>query len=143
VDPEKGWLSIGKLKRYGRKWSIIIILFIPLRSENAMSDGAFSGYSAQQGSTFGIGGSMARFGLYNDYLYAVDHSTLYMFDVKNDDANPHSIGKQNVGWDVETMFIYDGHMFFGTQTGMLIYNLDVATVPKYVGQFWHITVATR
>jgi hypothetical protein len=107
-------------------------------AEYAMSDGGFSGGAAQQGSTFGIGGSMARFGLYSDYMYAVDHSTLYMFDV-NDDENPHSIGKQNVGWDVETMFIYDGHMFFGTQSGMRIYNLDVATVPEYVGDFWHVT----
>ncbi|MCF6333751.1 MAG: hypothetical protein L3J11_10750 [Draconibacterium sp.] len=37
------------------------------------------------------------------------------------------------------MFIYDGHMFFGTQSGMQIYSLKVATVPKYVGNFWHAT----
>ncbi len=104
----------------------------------ASNRASYSGAAPQSGSTFGIGGSMARFGLYSDYLYAVDHSTLYMFDVK-DDSSPNSIGNQNVGWDVETMFIYDGHMFFGTQSGMRIYNLDVATVPEYIGQFWHVT----
>jgi len=100
---------------------------------NAPSAGA-----APSGSTFGIGGSMARFGLYNEYLYAVDNSTLYMFDV-NQPENPSSIGNQNVGWQIETMFIYDNHMFFGTQSGMRIYSLDVATVPEYVADFWHVT----
>jgi hypothetical protein len=90
------------------------------------------------GSTFGIGGSMARFGLYDDYLYAVDNNTLFMFDVKSDN-NPKNIGKQSVGWNVETMFIYNKHMFFGTTTGMVIYSLEVPTYPNYVGQFWHTT----
>ncbi len=107
-------------------------------AERAMLDGGFNGGSAQTGSTFGVGGSMARFGLYDDYLYAVDHSTLYMFDT-TDESNPLSIGKQNVGWNIETMFIYDGHMFFGTQSGMIIHSLEVPTVPKYIGQFWHVT----
>lgn len=107
----------------------------------ALEDAArFNGAApaAGNGSTFGIGGSMARFGLYSDYLYAVDNSTLYMFDVKNPES-PGSIGKQGVGGSVETMFITDGHMFFGTQTGMRIYSLDVPTVPAYIGQFWHVT----
>ncbi|MCY1721647.1 hypothetical protein OU798_14930 [Prolixibacteraceae bacterium Z1-6] len=91
-----------------------------------------------QGTTFGVGGSMARFGLYDDYLYAVDMSVLHILDVK-DDENPKDIGKQNVGWDVETMFIYDGHMFFGTRSGMRIFSLEVPTVPTYVSDFWHIT----
>lgn len=90
------------------------------------------------GSTFGIGGSMARFGLYSDYLYAVDNANLYIFDVNNPES-PNNIGKQNVGWDVETMFIYDGHMFLGTQSGMRIFSLQIATVPEYVSDFWHIT----
>jgi hypothetical protein len=89
-------------------------------------------------STFGIGGSMARFGLYSDYLYAVDSNTLYMFDVKSD-HNPKSIGKQSIGWNIETMFIYDKNIFFGTTSGMVIYSLQVPTVPNYIGQFWHTT----
>jgi len=99
---------------------------------------ANSGAQGQSGSSFGIGGSMARFGLYNDYLYVVDNANLYIFDVKNPES-PNDIGKQNVGWDVETMFIYDDHMFLGTQSGMRIFSLKVATVPEYVSNFWHVT----
>ena len=97
-----------------------------------------SGAKQSAGNAFGIGGSMARFGLYNDYLYAVDNANLHIFDVKNADS-PNDIGQQNVGWDVETMFIYDGHMFLGTQSGMRIFSLSVPTVPNYISDFWHIT----
>jgi hypothetical protein len=100
------------------------------------SGGATSAPGA--GSTFGVGGSMARFGLYDNYLYTVDNSMVYMFDVKNA-STPVNIGKQSVGWDIETMFIYDGHMFFGTRSGMQIFSLKVPTVLAYVGNFWHVT----
>jgi hypothetical protein len=140
VDEEKGVVVDWEVKKVRQEMEYH---YYPVyrgfkEFDYAMNDGGFSGGAVQPGSTFGIGGSMARFGLYSDYLYAVDHSTLYMFDVK-DDGSPHSIGNQNVGWDVETMFIYDGHMFFGTRSGMRIFSLSVATVPKYIGDFWHIT----
>ncbi len=101
-------------------------------------NGSSRGVGGSAGTTFGIGGSMARFGLYGDYLYTVDHSNLYFFDV-NTPATPSSIGKQNIGWQVETMFIYGDHMFFGTTTGMLIFDLAVPTVPKYLTSFTHAT----
>ena len=139
VDSEEGVVIDWEIKKVRQEMEYHYYpVYFNMRDEYAMSDGNFNSGSAQTGSTFGIGGSMARFGLYDDYLYAVDKSTLFMFDVKTDDS-PISIGSQNVGWNVETMFVYDGHMFFGTQSGMLIYNLDVPTVPKYIGQFWHVT----
>lgn len=108
-------------------------------AESAMDMNSGGGMVAPgSGSTFGVGGSMARFGLYDDYLYSVDNSTVYMFDVK-DAAKPVNIGKQSVGWDIETMFIYDGHMFFGTRSGMQIFSLRVPTALNYVGSFWHVT----
>jgi hypothetical protein len=117
--------------------------YYPYYRFGVMEDAAFSnlaskGSGAVGGGAFGVGGSMARFGLYYDYLYAVDRSELHIFDVRNTE-DPKEIAKQSIGWDVETMFIYDGHMFFGTQTGMLIFSLEVATVPNYIGQFRHVT----
>jgi hypothetical protein len=138
VDPEMGVVIDWEIKKVRQEMEYHYYpVYYFARNELAMSDGGFSGGKAQSGGTFGIGGSMARFGLYDDYLYAVDNSTLFMFDVQTDN-NPRSIGKQGVGWNIETMFIYDGHMFFGTRTGMLIFNLDVPTVPAYIGQFWHV-----
>ncbi len=104
----------------------------------AMMDMAPTSPNSGLGTTFGVGGSMARFGMYDDYLYVVDQANLHILDIKEAE-NPKDIGKQSVGWDVETMFVYDDHMFFGTQSGMRIFSLEVPTVPTYISDFWHIT----
>jgi hypothetical protein len=140
VDQEKGVVIDWEIKKVRQEVEYYYYPnYFPYRSEMSM-DAKYTGGGAvpAAGNSFGIGGSMARFGLYNDYLYAVDNSTLYMFDVKTPEK-PIDIGKQNVGWDVETMFIYDGHMFLGTQSGMQIFSLKVPTVLNYVGTFWHVT----
>ncbi len=140
VDKEKGVVVDWEIKKIRQEieYQYTPITFFPRYKDYAMND-AF-GQSGNLGSanSFGIGGSMARFGLYNDYLYAVDNATLYMFNVKSPEA-PNNVGKQNVGWDVETMFIYDNHMFFGTRTGMRIFSLEVPNVPTYVSDFRHVT----
>lgn len=141
VDEEKGVVIDWEIKKVRQEMEYHYYpVYYGLRSEKnfAMTDAGFGGAVPASGNSFGIGGSMARFGLYNDYLYVVDNATLYMFDVKSPES-PNDIGSQNIGWNIETMFIYDGHMFFGTQSGMLVFSLEVATVPKYVGNFWHVT----
>ncbi len=140
VDEEKGVVINWEIKKVRQEMDYYYYpVYYYAKTDYYMFDAAVSnGGTTGTGSTFGVGGSMARFGLYKDYLYAVDNSTLYMFDVKNAES-PSDIGTQNVGWSIETMFIYDDHMFFGTQSGMRIYSLEVATVPKYVGDFWHVT----
>ncbi len=140
VEEEKGVVIEWKIEKIRQKMEYH---YYPIYYELDFAKNDAFYYSnaapvASGGSTFGIGGSMARFGLYNDYLYAVDNSNLYMFDVKSPES-PSSIGNQNVGWNVETMFLTDGHMFLGTQSGMRIFNLDVPTVPNYVGEFRHVT----
>ena len=141
IEEEKGVVIDWEVKKIEQEIEYHYYpVYYSFRSEKdmLMNDGGFSGAPQGSGSAFGIGGSMARFGLYNDYLYVVDNATLYMFDVKNPES-PNNIGSQGVGWQIETMFIYDGHMFFGTQTGMLIFSLEVATVPTYIGEFRHVT----
>ena len=102
-------------------------------SYSSLSSGSVSG-----GSSFGIGGSMARFGLYDKYLYVIDNSRCHVFNVEVAES-PVNSGSQSVGWDVETMFIYDNHMFLGTMSGMLIYSLENPVAPTSVSSFWHAT----
>ncbi len=140
IDKEKGVVVDWEIKKVKQEIEYYYYPYIFYgKAEYAMDASNGGGYSAPgAGNSFGVGGSMARFGLYDDYLYTVDNSTVYMFDVK-DAAKPVSIGKQGVGWNVETMFIYDHHMFFGTQSGMQIFSLKVPTALNYVGSFWHVT----
>jgi hypothetical protein len=98
-----------------------------------------SGGDKVGGSTSaGIGGSMARFGLYQDYLYIANAWQLYMFDTQTP-SSPVSAGTQPLNTNVETMFIHDGHLFFGTPSGMSVYSLHLPLAPAYVGDFWHTT----
>ncbi len=140
IDEEKGVVIDWEITRVRQKmeYHYYPVYFYSAKNDFAMADMANGGGSVQQGSTFGVGGSMARFGLYNTYLYTVDRAMLHIFDVSND-QQPKEIGQQGVGWDVETMFIYDDHMFFGMQSGMRVFSLEVPTVPKYLSSFWHTT----
>jgi len=141
VDKEKGVVIDWEIKKVRQNMDYQYYPVYPMWGKAEM-DASFSnlsgGVGGSSGSAFGVGGSMARFGLYGDYLYAVDNSNCYMFDVRSP-ASPVNAGKQGVGWDVETMFIYDKHMFLGTMSGMIILSLDVPLAPKYVSNFSHVT----
>jgi hypothetical protein len=90
------------------------------------------------GASFGKSGSMARFGLYDSYLYIADNAQLYLFDTETP-STPVFAGKQYLSGSIETMFIYDGHLFFGTPNGMVVYSLSIPLQPEYIGNFWHVT----
>ncbi len=107
-------------------------------------DGAEKNYATFSGSTqsaggttFGIGGSMARFTLFSDYLYAVGNNDLKILNI----ADPAQMQKENsiqLRGGLETIFQYDEKLFFGTQTGMLIYELSNPVSPAYISEFNHI-----
>ena len=141
VDQEKGVVIDWEIKKIRQEIEYHYYpVYFQYRAEAAM-DANYSGSKGSvpaTGNSLGIGGSMARFCLNSNYLYVVDNATLYMFDVKTPEK-PTDIGKQNIGWDIETMFIYDGHMFLGTRSGMQIFSLKVPTVLNYIGSFWHVT----
>lgn len=102
-------------------------------------NGGGSTGTPSSGASFGTAGSMARFGLHGDYLYSVDNSAVYLFDVSND-KSPDFMGQpQYVGSGIETMFVYDNHMFFGTSNGMLVYSLANPQKMERVASYWHIT----
>jgi len=93
---------------------------------------------AQQSSTAGTGGSMARFGLTGNHLLAVDNNAYYNFNL-SDAASPMLETKTSIGSGIETMFLSGNTMFLGTRSGMLIYDVTNLKIPVYVANFWHAT----
>jgi len=102
------------------------------------SNGGVTGASGASGTTYGVGGSMARFGLYKNMLYIVDQYNLYTFKL-NSASDASLLNTNNVGWNVETIFITDDHLFLGTQNGMIVQSLEVPERPSPVSTFSHIT----
>ena len=105
---------------------------------NFASLGGVTGSSGTTGTTYGVGGSMARFGLYKDFLYIVDQYQLYTFKLISA-SEAKLLQTISVGWNVETIFIPDNHLFLGTQNGMIVQSLEVPERPSQKGTFSHMT----
>ncbi|MFD0863754.1 LVIVD repeat-containing protein [Sungkyunkwania multivorans] len=86
----------------------------------------------------GQGGSLARFKITGDHLYAVDNSLLNVFDISTLES-PVKVGDQYVTWNAETIFEANNHLFIGSTTGMFVYDISNAASPTYVSQFDHAT----
>jgi len=100
-----------------------------------MKADAASGMS-QKSNPQGIGGSMARFTLSQDRLYAVDNTTLRVFDVTTT-ADPAGINQVEIGWNIETIFPYKKNLFIGSRAGMYIYDTSNPDEPFLRSEFQH------
>lgn len=86
----------------------------------------------------GVGGSMARFTIVADYLYAVSNSDLYAINITNGD-NPQLASSKHMGWNIETVYPFKDRLFIGSRNGMFIYSLSNPSAPTQLGQFSHAT----
>ncbi len=84
----------------------------------------------------GTGGSMARFTLYDHYLYTVDNNSLRVFDVKNA-AAPQLANTVQIGWNIETIYPYKTNLFIGSRSGMFIYDNGNPLFPTQLSVFQH------
>ena len=140
VDQSQGVVVSWKTEKVTREVSDPINYSWPFRrweTMDIMANAKFSSSSGGNGST-GTGGSMARFIIYENILYAIDVSTLHFFNV-SESSSPLAIGNYQIGWNIETVFIARDHLFIGAQTGMYIYNLINPVEPQYVSTYWHMT----
>lgn len=96
------------------------------------------GVGGANGSAYGVAGSMARFGLHKDFLYIVDQNRVLSLKLKSV-SEAELTNTAYVGWNVETIFITDNHLFLGTQSGMIVQSLEVPERPSHKGSFAHMT----
>jgi hypothetical protein len=105
--------------------------FMFATTDNALQAGAV----AEQAT--GVGGSMARFAITGDHLYAVDMQNLLTFDISNSD--PVQQGKKNVGWNIETIFPHENNLFIGSESAMYIYDISTPSSPIQLSVYSHLT----
>ncbi len=84
----------------------------------------------------GVGGSLARFALYDNYLYTIDESNLHVFDI-SDLTSPNEVNNVSVGWQIETLFSYTDKLFIGSTTGMIIMDASDPSLPTYLSSYSH------
>lgn len=100
----------------------------------AISDG-----SGKWNSGAGVGGSMARFMLNEEYLYVV--SLPYRLKTLNIESATQMVvvDSIDVPRNMETLFRLEDKLFIGTTTGLLIFNLENPNKPRQISSYDHIT----
>lgn len=103
-----------------------------------MSDAmSFSANYAAASQSYGTGGSMARFTLLNQHLYAVDESTMRVFNVE-EPADPSFVKPIDLGWGIETIFPFKDALFIGSNVGMHIYDASTPSSPTRMSVYEHV-----
>ena len=90
------------------------------------------------GSGSGTGGSMARFTIVSDYLYALHSGYMQLFDISIPDG-PAIWSKIQLDWNIETIFPYQDKLFIGSTTGMFIFDNSDPANPEKLSEFTHAT----
>jgi len=116
-------------------YSIAIVLLLATCTGNPDSSPSPNGSAS--GSDAGTGGSMARFTINGDYLYAVNETSLKIFDI-SDQSKPVYKNFVDLGFGIETVFPYKNNLFIGSQTGMYIYNIDIPASPQKLSHYQHV-----
>ena len=93
---------------------------------------------ANNKSNVGVGGSLARFQIFEDYLYTVSSHEMTIFNISTL-TNPTFVSREYAGNNLETMFENDGFLYLGSTDGMYIYSLENPADPNYVSELVHWT----
>lgn len=101
------------------------------------SEASFASNFASASQSYGTGGSMARFTLMDGHLYAVDETTLRVFDVQ-EATDPKFVKPVDLGWGIETIFPFQQKLFIGSNRGMHIYDASTPHSPTRMAVYEHI-----
>lgn len=124
------------MKKHNILYILVALTFLISCAESSDNGADFSTKEGVAGAE-GKGGSMARFAIYGNYLYTVDHNNMNVFDI----STPETPTKQkdiNIGWDIETIYPYQGRLYIGSRWGMEVYDISEPSSPVYLVSHQHI-----
>lgn len=96
-----------------------------------------SGNDNSQGGGVGIAGSTARFAIYENALYLLNRTMMYVYNISQTDSPEHEY-EFLTNRESETLFVKDDLLYSGTQTGMVVYSLSNPFMPNEISSFNHI-----
>ncbi len=108
------------------------------RGEFLAMDGANSGSPGWSGGA-GVGGSMARFMLNEEYLYVISIPSRLKTVNTSSVESMVVIDSVDVPRNMETLFKLEDKLFIGTTTGMLIFGLENPSAPRQISAYDHVT----
>ncbi len=126
----------GELSNWIRQGDVFLSFSALDNGSGGITRGGNSG-SVASASPYGMGGSMSRFAITNERLYAVGNQNLDVFNITQP-HDPQNVSRKNIGWNIETIYPFMNNLFIGSQTGMFIYNISNPDNPVQQGQFNHV-----
>ncbi len=143
IDEEEGVVTGWEIKEYTEEIYYnpypYPIYFAYGGFEDALLSSSSVRTTSSSGSAYGIGGSMARFLTYDNYLYMLETSNMLKVADISDEENISIVYDDYVGWGLETMFIYDDYLYLGSTNGMYIMDLSDPKNPVKKSLYSHIT----
>ncbi len=88
----------------------------------------------------GTGGSLARFTFAGNMMYVVTADSLKTFDVSKPTQPRYVRGEQlSATWfnTIETIFVFNNRLFIGSQSGMIMYEIDKDGKANFKSQVSH------
>ncbi|MEO6488349.1 MAG: hypothetical protein ABIO04_00295 [Ferruginibacter sp.] len=110
-------------------WLLLVIIICCSCSKDAADN------SSNSAST-GVAGSLSKFTIVGNYLYAVDNHYLYSYDI-TDPYNPVNTNTSDMNLDIETIYPFNNRLFIGTRTGLYIYSIDTPSIPSRISEAHH------
>lgn len=99
--------------------SFLVLVFILSICWACSKDGGVSPTTTDTGK----GGSLARFAIVGNFMYAVSDWELKIYNISTPNA-PKFVATQQVGWSIETMFAYGKNLFLGSRNGVYLYEIQ-------------------
>jgi len=91
------------------------------------------------GASPGRGGSMARFAITHNHLYAVTVNKLLALSLEKP-MEPFVKSSTALPWGVETIYPFKDKLFIGANAGMHIFTIQQPSSPQQAGTFVHARV---
>lgn len=135
VDPEKGVVVSWEVGETTEEVSSGFWGWGFMQADAIMPSSGFDGGGASAAIAGpGIGGSTARFTIWDNHLYTLADDILTAWDLNGGIAQRSSL---NLGDGMETLFPAAGYLFIGARAGMHIYDLSNPGAPSHTADFEH------
>lgn len=113
-----------------KKLIIILFSFLIISCSESNDMGSIS-------DTGGIGSSLARLTLKNNFLYLVNDNTLYSINISTPEK-PLVSNYIQIGSGIETIYPYYDYLLIGSESAMYIYSvLEDPSRPQFLSEFQH------
>ena len=117
-------------------YMVLFALHFSCKPKNGTTPAA-SNPTPQENSGVGKVGSLARFAIIGDHLYAVNNREITAFDITNP-AEAKEVSKQSIDFGIETVSGSYPYLFIGGERGLYIYDVGAdPKTPSFVSQFGH------